>query len=149
MVETSSTHGDDAPQLLDKCSQAFIIVRWLREPRFLLLGLAFALVEYGHEGFFALHSVSFLRSFPGTHLLSTVLMLGAGLNAFNILFLAPFATYLGADAYKKALMATTSMVLCYSLWATSNLELTFTGELLGLMALMFKPSVTFMLTPAY
>ena len=133
---------------ISKCSRAFIIVRWLREPRFLLLAAAFGLVEFGHEGFFALHATSFLRSFPsaGKSLLHFVLELGAGLNAFNILFLAPLLTYFGFKAYTKAMMAMFSMILCYGLWSTSILELTFLGEVLGLMALMFKPSVTFMLT---
>ena len=43
-------------------------------------------------------------------------------------------------------MAMVSMLLCYGLWATGILELTFLGELLGCMALMFKPSVTFIVT---
>jgi MFS family permease len=138
--------GDDT--CTGKCSRAFIVVRWLREPDFVLLALAFMLVEFGHEGFFSLHVTSFLRSFPsvGKDLVHTVLELGAGLNAFNILFLAPLFTYYAVNAYKKAIMAATSMVLCYSMWATGNLELTFVGEVLGLMSLMFKPSVTFMLT---
>eukprot|EP00949_MAST-11_sp_MAST-11-sp1_P004613 g4613.t1 len=140
-------NSDDDDTCVSKCSRTFIVVRWLRQPQFFLLAAAFAFVEFGHEGFFALHATSFLRSFPTARdMLHPVLELGAGLNALNILFLAPLFTYFGLKAYTKAMMAMVSMLLCYGLWATGILELTFLGELLGCMALMFKPSVTFIVT---
>ena len=122
------------------------VLRWLKNPQFFRLALAFAFVEFGHEGYFAEHGASFKLSFPKSDLLPAILMMGAGLNAFNILFLEPLITKCGVTTPTKAIMATVSMTLCYGLWSFGNLPLTFIGELVGLMALMFKPSVTFMLT---
>jgi hypothetical protein len=128
------------------CSKIFFVLRWLKNPQFFRLALAFAFVEFGHEGYFAEHGTSFKLSFPKSDLLPAILMMGAGLNAFNILFLEPLITKCGVTTPTKAIMATVSMTLCYGLWSFGNLPLTFIGELVGLMALMFKPSVTFMLT---
>ena len=142
--EEKEAEEERSPSCFGRC---FFVLRWLKNPRFLYLALAFACVEFGHEGYFAEHGTSFKLSFPTRKsLLGTVLMLGAGLNAFNILFLEPLVTHCGATPFNKALLATVSMVSCYTMWSFGDLTLTFVGEFLGLMALMFKPSVTFMMT---
>ena len=146
MDSTEAHTSSNGKKRCCSCTKVLYVLRWLKDKRFLYLALSFAFVEFGHEGFFAEHGASFRLSFPKSTMLHSILMLGAALNAFNILFLAPLLTNLGANAFAKALMAIVSMVSCYSLWATGNYTLTFVGEFTGLMALMFKPSVTFLLT---
>merc|ERR1719473_1878261 len=139
MDSTEAHTSSNGKKRCCSCTKVLYVLRWLKDKRFLYLALSFAFVEFGHEGFFAEHSASFRLSFPKSTMLHSILMLGAALNAFNILFLAPLLTNLGANAFAKALMAIVSMVSCYSLWATGNYTLTFVGEFTGLMALMFKP----------